>query len=260
MRLARLLFYQGYSFLYYSSNHSLPDNGAQIVWIRSFAGKDNSAHCAEWAEAWFALDALMHRTCHIAAMVNLLPHPRSDSQVTELTKPIDDAHRKWQERLILVQANEMERIGELHSFEHITPNIELPPTLATTPIVSAKVAEGIQFLDHSSVHITDSFFASQLNSWRAIGLYLGLIHQPMWGRNSGKEVMDALDICRTYAAMPDSEHNFLGAGKAIELYLAGVVFGGPEKYSVISSITSLIEERVGVDSGTVERYYSIEPD
>ena len=226
------------------SYHSLPneDKEAQIAWIQLNAGKDYSAHCAEWAEAWFALDALMHRTCHVAALVNLLPDPRSDSQVAELTKPIVDEHHKWQERMILAQANEMERMGELRLSEPIATPLTIP----------AKTSTQIQFLDHSSIHITDSFFASRLNSWRAISLYLSLIHQPLWGMNSGKELVNALDICRTYAAIRDSEDNFLGAEKAIELYLAGVLFGGPDMYSVPSFIASLIEERIRVDSGTVK--------
>jgi hypothetical protein len=234
------------------SYHSPPDEDkeAQIAWIQSYAGKDYSAHCAEWAEAWFALDALMHKTCHVAALVNLLPVPRSDSQVAELTKPIVDEHRKWQERLILVQANEMERIGELSLSEHI----------ATPLIIPALTAAQIQFLDHSSIHITDSFFACRLNNWRAIGLYLSLIHQPLWGMNSGKELVNALDICRTYAAIRDSEDNFLGAAKAIELYLAGVLFGGPDMYSVTAFTASLIEERIGMDSGTVKGHCFVESD
>jgi hypothetical protein len=216
------------------SDCSLPDeeNGVQKAWIQLFANKDHSAHNTEWAEAWFALDALMHRTCHIASSVNLLQEPRSDSQISDLIKPAVDAHRKWQDRLILIQANEIERTGEIYSTQTECLDLDVLPVLPSPLTTSAKKPKPIPFLDYPPANITDTFFANRLNNWRALGLYLSLIQQPLWGKTSGKEFVNGLDVCRSYAACGGSENNFFGAEKAIGLYLAGIVFGGPDMYSV----------------------------
>ena len=68
-----------------------------------------------------------------------------------------------------------------------------------------------------------------------------------WQRT--RERIRDMPYVRSY---PSFEGTFLGAEKAIELYLAGVFLGGPDMYSVSSFIASLIEERVGVDCGTVK--------
>lgn len=239
---ARSLFFPGFPH-HHDSDPSLPDetNGIQKAWIESFADRYYAPHNAEWAEAWFGLDALMHRTCHVASSVNKLRNTLTDSQISELMKPVIDAHRQWQERLIVVHANEIERIGELSKDTPTSP-LDFIPILPPPLLISARKPRPIQFLDHSPIHITDSFFGSRLNNWRAIELYISLIQEPLWGKTSGKTFMDALDVCRTYAAL-GGENNFLGAETAIGLYLAGIAFGGPDMYSVISSDALLIERK-----------------
>ena len=98
-----------------------------------------------------------------------------------------------------------------------------------------------------------------MNNWRAIDVYVSLIQEPLWGKTSGKAIMNGLDICRTYAAL-GAENNFLGAEKAIGLYLAGVVFGGPNKYSVTVFGPLLIKERIEMDSRQIAGYNCFEPD
>jgi hypothetical protein len=90
-----------------------------------------------------------------------------------------------------------------------------------------------RFLDYTPVRIFDPFFASRLNNWRAIRLHISLIKEPMWGLYDGSRFVCAVDLCRTHAAL-GSEKNFLGAEKSVGLYLAGLVFGGPDMYAVLS--------------------------
>ena len=229
-----------------------------MAWIQSFANQGDSAHQAEWAEAWFALDALMHKTCHIASSVNFIQDSQSDVQLSDLLKPIIEAHHRWQQRLIVYQAKEFERTGELVSQHLASPNLESLPIIYSPLSISEKEATRIRFLNHPPIIITDRFFAARLNNWRALGLYISLIQQPLWGKSNDNVIVDALNLCRTYAAL-GSENNFLDAEKAIGLYLAGVVFSGPEMYSVIFFDAVLIEERIGVDSRAVARRYSFEP-
>jgi len=98
------------------------EEGVHIRWILSYANQNVSAHNAQWAEAWFSLDALMHQTCHVAAQVAYLrQHPQEDNerQIQELLAPTIEMHHKWQERIIVVKAQEIELAGQLHSPIHL---------------------------------------------------------------------------------------------------------------------------------------------
>jgi hypothetical protein len=135
----------------------------------------------------------------------------------------------------------------------------------TTPPVLAATAEGqgnnssSRFLSYAPVRIFDPFFASRLNNWRATQLLISLIQDPMWGLYNGIRFVCAVDLCRTHAALGE-ERNFLGAEKAVGLYLAGVVFGGPQMYEVyplpffgffvFMTLMGGFLERVGVGFGT----------
>ena len=100
----------------------------------------------------------------------------------------------------------------------------------TSPYSQSNTAES-GFLDYTPVRIYDPFFASRLNNWRAIRLHISLIREPMWGLYDGSRFVCAVDLCRTHAAL-GVEQTFLGAEKSIGLYLAGVIFGGPDMYAV----------------------------
>lgn len=212
---------------YFNCSFSDEGNEDHKIWIRLFVDKNYSAHCAEWAEAWFALDALMHKTCHIASSI---PDPQSDSNISDSIKSVNDWHSQWKERLIIVQANKIEHAGELLDE---SMSLQFLPIPSSSSIYSGRKETPIRFLDYPPMRITDTFFSNRLNNWRALGLYLSLIQQPLWGNISSKGFVNALDICRTYAAGNDLEKNCLSAEKAIGLYLAGVVFGGPAMHSVL---------------------------
>jgi hypothetical protein len=98
--------------------------------------------------------------------------------------------------------------------------------------VELHVSDGGEGMAEDVRHrIFDPFFASRLNNWRATQLLISLIQDPMWGLYNGTRFVCAVDLCRTHAALGE-ERNFLGAEKAVGLYLAGVVFGGPQMYEV----------------------------
>src|SRR5438046_4629502 len=63
---------------------SLPQTEDQIhrEWIQFYTDTHISLDNADWAEAWFALDSLMHRTCHVSGIVDVLRRAPS-SPVTE---------------------------------------------------------------------------------------------------------------------------------------------------------------------------------
>jgi len=73
---------------------------------------------------------------------------------------------------------------------------------------------------------------NRLNNWRSIQLYLSLIQDPKIGRHRGRVFIEAVDVCRTFASTYSAERNFLGAERATGLYLAGVIFGGRDMYTV----------------------------
>ena len=107
--------------------------------------------------------------------------------------------------------------------QRLSPNPAPPPNPAASP--------STRFLTYAPIRIFDPFFASRLNNWRATQLLISLIEDPMWGLYNGTRFVCAVDLCRTHAALGE-ERNFLGAEKAVGLYLAGVVFGGPQMYEV----------------------------
>ena len=60
----------------------------------------------------------MHQTCQVADQVAYLrQHPQEDNErkIQELLAPIIEEHRKWEERIVVVKAQEIERAGQLHS-------------------------------------------------------------------------------------------------------------------------------------------------
>ena len=175
----------------------------------------------------------MHRACHASAVISLLrkalPGPTTESQIRESTDALVKAHREWRERPIVRTADDNERLTEVLHFQQLhLDTSSLPPTGSN----SLEAASPQSFLNHPPVQISDYFFGSRLDNWRAIQLYISLIAQPMWVTHDSARLVCAVDLCRTHAAL-GVERNFLGAEKACGLYLAGVAFGGPEMYSVI---------------------------
>lgn len=181
----------------------------------------------------------MHRACHTSALVrllrNALPGATTESQIRESRDALIEAHIQWRERPIVRKADEGERLAEVLQLQ--TLHLDTPNSLEFNPYDSASSQS---FLTHPRVHISDFFFASRLDNWRAIQLYIGLIDQPMWGIHDSALLVCAVDLCRTHAAL-GVERNFLGAEKACGLYLAGVTFGGPEMYSVHAPLVKLAD-------------------
>jgi hypothetical protein len=205
-------------------------------WIRSNTEKGSDTQKdidtkADWAEAWFAVDALMHRTCHVSAAADTLRSHHgsaSEPQIKELLANLEEAHQQWRQRQVVRANDDGEKKNE---FFHKFGGREQPePEMNDL----GENVGGSSFLDYTPMKIFNQIFASRLNNWRAIRLYISLIRNPMCGQYDGSRFVCALDLCRTYAALIGSEKKNLGAEKSVGLYLAGVVFGGPDMYAVIS--------------------------
>ena len=236
---------------------SLPDEeeGIHHQWIQSNADKEASPDNADWAEAWMALDALMHRTCHAASTVNSLrsrPGSASESRIQRLMDALTKSHQQWRERRVVHKSDESERMSEL--FHKVNIDRDGSSKQQTTSPYSQSGTTESGFLDYTPVRIFDPFYASRLNNWRAIRLHIDLIREPMWGLYDGSRFVCAVDLCRTHATL-GAERNFLGAEKSVGLYLAGVIFGGPDMYAVHSrlSIPLTTLERIAVGAGTAGR-------
>jgi hypothetical protein len=203
-------------------------------WIQSHAvslDQSKSAENADWAEAWFALDSLMHHACHVSVTVYLLRNnlpagtPTRESQIIESRDGLVDAHRQWRERPVVRRADDAERLAEVLKIQELHIN--------DSP--AANLNEG-SFLGYEPLRISDFFLASRLHTWRAIQLYISLIDEPRWGMYDSSRVVCAVELCRIHAAL-GIERNFLGAEKACGLYLAGITWGGPDMYSVSISVS-----------------------
>jgi hypothetical protein len=199
-------------------------DGLYKSWIQSYAEHKSSSDNAEWAEAWFELDGLMHRSCHLALM--------GDQGHDSLSQLIVD-HRNWRKRQVVRQAEDLERTAELMARSNLSPSTTPFPRFS--PILpSEQPPETLTsncMLSYPPVYASDFFVASRLNNWRAIDLHISLTQNSMLGSYDGHRFVCAVDLCRTHAAL-GAEQTFLGAEKACGLYLAGVIFGGPDMYSV----------------------------
>jgi len=192
----------------------------------------------DWAEAWFSLDSLMHRTCHASATILQLRAEGREIEIFSILEPLKEEHRLWKERPVVRMAEESEQIELL-----MKVNLDASPDNSTSSNPASPVNAQIStFLNYQRVRIVDYFLGSRMNNWRAINLYLGLIEQPMWGILDGARTFCAIDLCRTHAAL-GAERNFLGAEKSVGLYLAGVTFGGNQLYAVLPRQVSLLTNR-----------------
>jgi hypothetical protein len=204
----------------------------------------------DWALAWFALDNLMHRTCHAASDAFTLRRGTGRSFDTEdriynFTKVLLEKHSQWPERSIIKEAQEMERTGQIITTGISNPKSTFPfdavaTILPTTqsPDVGGHPNEKdhneepiLQFLNYQPVKLTNFFYANLLNHHRSIEIYISLIPLPTWGTPDPRRFQCAIDLCRTHAAL-GKERNFLTTGKIWGLHLSGVAFGGPESYPV----------------------------
>lgn len=201
-------------------------------WIKLYTEINIAPDNTDWAEAWFALDGLMHRTCHVSALVCVLRQapssPVTDSQAREWIDNLVDDHREWRQRAIIRKADDIEKtIERFHQ-------VYLNDSSLSDSLPGTHISRSTFFLNYPLMHISDYFFANRLDNWRAIQLYIDLIQQPMWGIHEDNRFICAVDLCRTHAAL-GVELNCLGAENACGLYLAGVAFGGPDLYHVSTS-------------------------
>jgi hypothetical protein len=170
-------------------------------------------------------------TCHASFTVNNLrsrPGFASETQIHRLMDSLSESHQQWRQRRVIHKSDETERVSVL--FPANTDRDGASSQQPKLADANSEMGES-RFLDYTPVQIFDPFFASRLNNWRAIRLHISLIREPMWGLYDGGRFVCAVDLCRTHAAL-GSERNFLGAEKSVGLYLAGVVFGGPDMYAV----------------------------
>lgn len=184
----------------------------------------------------------MHQTCHVSALVwdlRTRPGTSSDTQIRRLLEELTRVHQDWQNRRVIRNAKEMESIQRMNDLLH---NVQIgdqqTPSAEDSSDASPVPALG-RFLSYAPIQVYDPFVASRLNNWRAAQLHIRLIEDPMWGLFDGGRFVCALDLCRTHAALGD-ERTFLGAEKAVGLYLAGVVFGGPDMYEVSLCLCSVM--------------------
>jgi Fungal specific transcription factor domain len=177
-------------------------------WVR----ESTSADLTEWTLASFALDNLMHRASHLAMEVyesrsQKEPGQVPSTQIEEWIQLLLEEHNAWLLRPIVQQGMVGERLLNAVKVEDE----------ATTS----------SFLDYPPLQIQDNFYANMMNSWRAIYIFIDLIAKPQVGPvdgTSSKRYEYAVDICRTYAALPRDE--LFPLGKIISVFFAGVAFGG----------------------------------
>lgn len=210
-------------------------------WIVLFADRKQGPAASEWALAWFALDNTMHRACHVSADALALRRSQAnqgeiDLQIQAWVDPLLEAHRKWRQRKVVREADEMERNGQLlstfteSSYKTLNFSIDVSTIIPTN---QPATPDGIpvQFLDYPQVQITNSFFSNLLNQFRSIEIYISLIPRPIWGTPDHQRFECAVDICRTHSAL-GAEKDCLTTGKIWGLYLSGVTFGGEFLYPV----------------------------
>jgi hypothetical protein len=178
-------------------------------WIRLSTPNEDTA---EWTLASFALDDLLHRSCHIASVVRQLrqsDNANAEPQIERLTSSLLAEHDQWYQRAIVQQAEKFEREANSNADQY-------------PPLISAS-----QFLDHPPLRLYSSFYGNMLNSWRAIYIYIDLILHPHIGPGdkSSTRSQRAVEICRTYASLVKAVDIF-PSGKIWTMYLAGVALGG----------------------------------
>ena len=176
-----------------------------------------------------AVDALMHKTCHAAHEVNSLrargPSLANEQIVLNLVEALNGEHHQWKERAVVRKGENFERYQE---YIHIADEL----SSATNLLHMANGGRMSGFGDYDLMSVVDTTFAGRLNNWRAVRLYISLICEPMWDSRDCSRLVCAVDLCRTHAALEARGKFYLGAEKSVGLYLAGVIFGGPDLYAV----------------------------
>jgi hypothetical protein len=183
----------------------------------------------------------MHWACHISADAVALRRSQVNQdeinlQIQTWVDPLLEAHRKWRQRKVVLEADEMERQGQLLSTftNSSTSSTTIPLDMSTIiPTNETDTSSGtpMQFLDYPRVELTNSFYANLLNHYRSIEIYISLISRPIWGTVDRGRFECAVDLCRTQAAL-GAERNFGITDKIWGLYLSGVTFGGEFLYPV----------------------------
>jgi hypothetical protein len=177
------------------------------VWVR----ESTSADLTEWTLASFALDNLMHRASHLAMEVYESRRQKdsqvSSTQIEEWIQLLLEEHKTWLLRPIVQQGI---------AGEQLLNTVKVEDDISTSA-----------FLDYPPLQIRDNFYANMMNSWKAIYIFIDLIAKPNVGPVDGttsKRFEYAVDICRTYAALPRDE--MFPLGKTVCVFFAGVAFGG----------------------------------
>lgn len=129
--------------------------------------------------------------------VRLFRAQQLKSQICESRDALIEAHRQWRQRPIARRADYAERQTERLDPQQLNLDTSSPPNPgeSNSPIMQ----------------ISDFFFASRLDNWRAIQLYISLIDQPMWG------VCDS-GLCRgslSYSCRPRHRAQFSGSGEIL---------------------------------------------
>lgn len=187
--------------------HPVPVNEDHLhrQWVRL---STKTEFDTEWTLASFALDNLMHRATHVCMKVYELrkQHPgQSSIQISKWIQSLLLEHAQWCTRPLILRAQQCEQ-----KVNEQSPTFE--PTEGT-------------FLDYPPLQIYDKFYSNLLNTWRAIYIFIDLIATPEIGPSTNpKRFLNAVEICRTYAAL--GKDDMFPIGKVIAVFLSGVAFGG----------------------------------
>ena len=137
--------------------------------------------------------------------------------------------------MVVVNAIELEQSGALLRESHSSRgDMELttvePFSEITFPDEGIKPLQ-TRFLDYAPLQVPDFFLLKNMNAWRAAKMHGTLALIPKWGDTDTTIFQEAVEICRGFAAL-EVQSDCINWEDAIGLYLAGVIFGGPERYPV----------------------------
>jgi hypothetical protein len=166
---------------------------------------------AQWVAASFALDALMHRACHlhVLAQADRAMNGRLSTDVMLELLDLEIAHQNWTTLPIVSLAESFEQEAQR----------------------CAAIPGTQRFLHYDPIRINDRTYCRLLNYWRAIKIYMSLVEYPEIGPGpvSSSRMPIAIQICRTYAALGIRRPNgFRWDGWS--LWFAAVAFGGNNHY------------------------------
>ena len=174
-------------------------------WIQNIM----SAVDTEWALAAYMLDTLFHQAIHFAYIVRVA---RKMGDYLMATKTLEEVRKlqvrmdQWRERPIIQLAHEKEAEAQSLDTSAVEPFLLYPPII-----------------------ILDPFYATLLNAWRALQIYITLILDPTIGHSTCPDRLAyAINICRTLASL-GIDKEYTHPTKIRIIFLAQVAFGGQRK-------------------------------